>query len=672
MLNAAEKMKSIGEQVRNAAPSSSLFGSGAELARSVVTGERFRISVYPLVCAALPENAMGIAACLSYLLEQYRDVKVYRCFAKIDPDDDDSEITPADYQFTMADWEFEGLDDNAALSGTLARTDAGWQLRLFIDLALLGREDGARLEFDFAALHELINALPQIAAQIAALLSGGPSHQLIISYPPLLADALDIERLLEIVFDWNLDLYLYLWGADWDDDDVLAQFNEAIDAFRWLQNGFAFWCLGMMAKQVMQSGLEAIGDIIAPRLNQDLDVQRRYPHGAAALAVGLVAFGYAGHAIQLLEGYPLADVDASIWHTLIDLYLDAGHLAEAIDANQRALEHGIEHPALYWRYAQMLMMAETNDWFVEDVLLIDPDEIDEETQIAFEIIQALKRLLALAPENLNALQLALTYMIETDDEELWGYFARLVQNDRAGQAASDIIERLTDMDDLDPAFEILQDQINKDPAEPYVYVYLAQLALVDGNSELAKASIASCRQSLARPDHDLELELQRLELSAALPDFEQRFAEIKVMLDAKRHVSDADVEFLEEALEKAPLLIDLYIVLSRSYRSWNDIETAFEVLADAEEAAGEHPRIVQGMAEILWRKNQHDQAVEKLNAALQRFPNDIYLLAQMANYLIENEQLDDARQYIERAESIAPSHGEVWKLRQLIARKLAD
>ncbi len=671
MLNASEKMKSIGKQVRQAAPSSSLFGSGAELAQSVAAQERFRISVYPLVCAAMPESAMGIAACLSYLLEQYGGIKVYRCFAKID-DDDDSEITPSDYQFTMDDWEFEGLDDNVALSGELEQRDDGFRLQFLIDLTLLGNADAVKLAFDFGTAHELINALPQIAADIAAILLGTPPNQLVIHYPPLAADSADIETALEIVFDWNLDLYLYLWGADWDDDDVLAQFNEAIEAFRQLQDGFAFWCLGMMAKQVMQSGLESIGDIIAPRLNQGLDVQRQYPHGAAALAAGLAAFGYADRAVQLLEGYPLADVDAGIWHTLIDLYLGGGQLAEAIDANQRALEHGLEHAALYWRYAQMLMMAETNDWFIEDVLLIDPDEIDEDEQIAFEIIQALKRLLAITPGNLSALQLALTYMIEADDEELWEYFARLVQNDRAGQAASDIIERLIDLDDIDPAFEILQEQINKDPAEPYAYVYLAQLALVDGNSELAKTSIASCRQALAQPDHDLELELQRLELSAARPDFEQRFAEIKVMLDAKRHVSDADVEFLEEALETAPLLIDLYIVLSRSYRSWNDIETAFEALADAEEAAGEHPRITQGMAEILWRRNQHDEAVEKLNAALQRFPNDIYLLAQMANYLIENEQMDDARQYIERAESIAPSHGEVWKLRQLIARKLAD
>ena len=672
MLNAAEKMKSIGKAVRHPPVSSSLFGSGAELAQSVATRESFRISVYPILCAAMPESAMGIAACLSYLLEQYREVKVYRCFAKIDPADDSAEITADDCQFAMSDWEFEGLDDNAALSGELTQTEAGLRLRLFIDLSLLGNEDGGTLDFDAATLPELINVLPQAAAQIAAMLSGNPSSQLVISYPPLTADAPDIDRLLEIVFDWNLDLYLYLWDVDWDDDDVLEQFTDIDELSARLQNGFAFWCLGMMAKQVMHSGLENIGEAILPRLNHTLDARRQYPHGGAAIAAGLSAFGHADRAAQFLEGYPLAKADASVWGALIDIYLKAGQLVPAIDASQRALEHGLEHPALYWRYAQILMMAETNDTFVEEVILIDPDEIGEDEQIAFEIIQSLKGLLTLAPQNLNALQLALSYMIEAADDELWSYFARLVQADRAALYVSDIIERLIDIADLNPACEILQNAISSNPDEPYFYLYLAQLALVDENSDLAKTSIAACRQTVTQPDNDLELELQRLELVAALPDFEQRLAEIRVMLNARRHVAESDVEFLEEALEIAPGIIDLYLTLAACYQSWNDAETAYEVLTEAEQRVGGHPQIVRGLVDILWRRRQHEQAVEKLNAALGDYPNDIYLLAQMAHYLIENRQLDDARQYIERAESIAPTHSEVWKLRQLIARKLAN
>ncbi len=673
MLNAAANMKSIGEPTRDARSQSSIFGSAGGLAQSITAQARFRISVYPIICADMPDAAMGIASCLSYLLEQYRDIKVYRCFAKIDPADEGAEITEADYQFSISDWELEGLDDNIALSGKLEKTDGGFQLRLFMDLSLLDNQETAELVFDFGALYELINSLPRIASTILETLAGSPSHQLVISYPALTADFAETNALLEIVFGWNLDLYLYLWDMDWDEDEILAQFDDIIDTFRSRENGFAFWCLGMMAKQVMQIRLETIGNVIVPLLNQSLDANDQYPHGAAALAMGLSALGYADRAVQLLERYTWTDAaDASTWNTLIDVYLGGGQMAEAIDANQRALEKGVEHPALYWRYAQMLMMSETHDWYIEDVLLIDPDEIDEEEQVPCEIINALKRLLALNSENLNALQLALTYMIEVNDEELWEYFARLVQNERAAPYVSNIIERLIDLEDLEPAYEMLQEQINKSPAEPYPCLYLAQLALVDGDSELAKTSIASCRQCLVQPDDDLELELQHLELSAALPGFEQRFAEIKVMLNAKRHVSDRDVEFLEEALEIAPRIIDLYITLSRCYRVWRDLEAALEVLAEAEQAAGEHPRIVQGMVEILWHTNQNDQAIEKLNAALGSFPNDVHLLAQMANYLIDHEQLEDARPYIERAESIAPSHREVWRLRQRIALKLAN
>ena len=76
--------------------------------------------------------------------------------------------------------------------------------------------------------------------------------------------------------------------------------------------------------------------------------------------------------------------------------------------------------------------------------------------------------------------------------------------------------------------------------------------------------------------------------------------------------------------------------------------------------------------QILWERNEREEAVSKLNAALERFPRDVYLLAQMANCLIENNQFDDARQYITRAETIAPSHRAIWQVRQLVARKMAE
>ena len=94
--------------------------------------------------------------------------------------------------------------------------------------------------------------------------------------------------------------------------------------------------------------------------------------------------------------------------------------------------------------------------------------------------------------------------------------------------------------------------------------------------------------------------------------------------------------------------------------------------SDAQQRAGEHPRIILLIVQNLWNGSQRDDAVQKLNQGIETYPNDIALLAQMASYLVENRQLTDARQYIERAESIAPSNAAVMQVRRLIAEKLAE
>ena len=74
---------------------------------------------------------------------------------------------------------------------------------------------------------------------------------------------------------------------------------------------------------------------------------------------------------------------------------------------------------------------------------------------------------------------------------------------------------------------------------------MGRLALADDNLELARQTIADCRNALAQPDDDLELELQRLELAANFPGFEEEFAEVKLMLSENRAISEESVELLE-------------------------------------------------------------------------------------------------------------------------------
>ncbi|MDE2820193.1 MAG: hypothetical protein OXI40_10730 [Chloroflexota bacterium] len=665
-------MKSIGRRAAPAPSASSIFGSTAILSDSLNTEDPFRIAVYPIISDTMPELAMGIASCLCYLLEQWPGVKVYRCFVKIEAEEDDSDLTSDDYQFSPADWELDGLDDNLLLHGSATFHEGAAQLQLHIDASMVNAEIDPILTFDYQSVPELIEALPTVAAELVLNLFDQEPLYLVIDYPKFEQNSVVLQSMLEDLFAWNLDLYLSHWGVEWPADEIESQFLSLAEICREIGSVFAFWCLGMTCHQIMQLGLEGVGEVIVPLVDRAFGEAGAAARGRALAALGLSRLGHVDPALTTLEELAANSPEPSLWYTLIEIFLDAGRASEAIDACQRALETGLEHPALYWKYAELLIISETNNWLIEDVLLIDPDDIDESEQIPGEIIAALKTLLKSQPNNLGALQLALMYMIDVEDLELWDYFEHLVNRDEHSAYLGEIIERLADTESLTPAYQILQNAIAEPAGNPYLYANLAQLAIVDGKSQMAKQQLQECRRVTETVDEELELELQRLELSAERPGFEQSFAEIKVLLNAKRSIRESDVELLEEAIEIAPRMIDLYVTLSRCYLHWQDKDSAIEVLTEAKNQAGNHPRIVLGMAQIQWTGMMRDEAILRLNAGIAEFPNDVSLLAQTASYLIENGQPDDAKQFVERAESIAPSHGALMQLRRFIAESISD
>ena len=641
MLNAAERMKSLGQQPNDTAAPTSIFGSAAGLAQAIHTDAQYRISVYPILCPDSPEVAMGLASCLCYLLEQYDDTQVFRCFAQIDEADEDSEISRSDYQFTVAEWEMDGLADNVILDGTLSRDSGQFKLSIVIDDSLsLAEEDRHALEFNFASLSDAIAGLPKVAADIYQSLAGENHSAAIISYDLVSTGSAELEYLLENVFEWNLDVYLYLWNVEWDKEQVSEQFHEVATLCKANPGEFAYWCLGMLAKQAMQPGINHVGEIVAPYLYDAFSEDIEAAAGAAAAALGMLGAGQAQAAVSFLQPLLRPEAAASVWCAMTEIYLGSGQFDEAIDTTQLALECGLQHPALYWQYAQLLMAAEVNNWGVQDVLLINPDEYDDEDQITVEIANALKLYANQSKNDLGALQLALTYMIDANDDELWVYFERLSHQDEEGSYTGDIIDRMIELEDYDRAYDILEGQLD---SNPYAYAHLAQLALADTDAAMALEMIEACRARFAEVDENLKLELQRLKLEASLPEFDVQYAEIKVVLSTNRPVAEEQVDLLEKATELAPELVDLHLLLSQCYRSWRDSDSALEVLREAEHQAGPAPRIDLGIAQILWERNEREDAVIKLNAALERFPRDVSLLAQMANCLIENNQLDDAR-----------------------------
>ena len=542
-------------------------------------------------------------------------------------------------------------------------------LSLVLDSGLLDEREAHEFTFEFESLAQAVLELPQVAEQLMESLAGPNYERAIIEYASAGRDETQLLSLLENVFYWNLDVYLSFWGVEWLAEDRLEQYREVAALAVSHRSEIAAWCLGMMTEQVMQAGVAELGDVLVPEIAQSFDAGSPFAGGATAAATGLAKLGLYDPALALVERYLIPDAPAGAWYRAIDIHLAAAQIPDAIDTCQRALENGLEHAAIYWQYAQILISAETQAWDIAELVLVDPSQVPEDDQIPAEIMNALKAHVELAPNNLRAMQLGLVFMIQLGDAELWPYLEQLARQDISGEMTGEIVDRLLDLPDHNRAYDILRGVTD---ANPYAHAYLAQLALADEDQQLAMETIEACRVQLAALDESLESELERLELSAKLPGFDASFAEIKLLLSSKSQITEEQVDLLESAVEIAPRMIDLYVVLSRCYLSWKDSESARDVLNDARQRGGAAPQIELALARIRWASNDREGAISQLNAGLESFPSDIYLLTQMAIYLIANDQLEDARPFIERAESIAPSHRSIWQIRHLIAQKVAQ
>ena len=656
MIRAAERIRWLGKERAAQGAPSSIFGSALTLSQSIGTDERLRIGFYPILCAQAPEMAMGLAACLAYLLEQYPDTRIYRCFAKIDAADGSGEITSDDYQFSIDDWELAGLADNVQLRGAVEIGDAV-KLSLFVDLDLIRYGEEKQLDFEYDSLASALGGLPEVAEKVMAALDNDVEPPALVSSQQIGSER-QLQELLPMVFDWNLDLYLHLWNVDWGEENLCAQFDEMLALASRKDGDFAAWCLGMMAKQVMQPGVEDLGEALAERAYVAADEVA--PAALPGLAMGLSALNFQDDAAAILRRDLDGESQASHWYYLGEVMQDAGDFQAAVSVLQDALEAGIQHPAVYARYAMLLIEFDRLGLDLQDVLLIDPDEVAEDVHIKQEIANALKLHLGLIPGNIDALQLALIYMLDAGDDELWLWFERLVALDQDGDSLSQFCESLLDLDDWSPITDILERLTTTNAC---AYLLLAQMSVERGDGERAADWVKQCRESEVY-DESLEFALQQIEVAIALPGFAEAFAEMVLELRADGVLSNSQVELLEAASELAPLWARVHITLAEGYILLYDKEAAWEVMLDAQKVVGADPQIALALAQMYWVDEQWDKSAETLSAGLRANPNDVSLLVQTASFFIASDKMDEARHYIALAERIAPSNRNLQGLRQ--------
>lgn len=662
--------------------SSAIFGAVHSMTNALVTVDsRVKIGVWPIQSQTDPEFAMGIAALFAYLLERWQNVQVYRLFASVEGEPDSYQWTISRSQFSVDDWELEGLDENVALWGTLEKSGERWHLTFEIenDLDQTGN-DLKTFQRSGENLNDLIAWLPAAAKAVMDYLDVAETR--LPAYESSAWNDLDLQALLEQVFSWELNLYLSLWGKVWPADQIAADAHKLLQNCETLGDNLGGWAAANAFGHALHPMFSPVDEVLIPLVPEAVE---RFDSSLPAvfMAVPLHRLDYHAEAYDLLETnaaeYP---DDALSWRTLSRLYLQGGELAASIDTLQRGIEAEANSVDLYTRYAELMLLLDSQNIsygvgarqhtvgehsFVEGFILIDPEEIENDW-LRWEAAEAYRAVLKIEPDNLEILYQLVMLMIDLDDSQIWDSLAHLIDLDAEGDHIRNIVDGLYGLEDITPAIDLLRQATEEQPRRVDLRLSLASLYLTDTQPDAAQDELAAASEMTN--DIQVQSEIDRLMLSVDDPDFEARFGEIRDRIGAGHVLNAADVEYLEDALEQAPNFAACYTLLASAYLAWDEHDDALEILLDGQKRFPDNPDILALLGRVLWDSSEKELALDYLNKGLTTNPNHVPLLITTGRYLFDEGQDAEARLFLARAEALDPRHPMLSEARAHIARSL--
>lgn len=670
MLNLAHKLIHLrSKEIKDAAPAV-IFGSASSMGRNLDQRAPVRIGFWPITSDD-PRLSMGIASVLALLLERWPAIITYRLFARLEDTPQDYEWALSQSQFSVDDWQLEGLDENVAVWGELASTSSGVLLKLNIenDLADTDDSDGEVVTREYPAgnLSGLITLLPTIAADIVQQVK---VESLITPIPFEQTGEGHIRPLLSDLFDWNIQLLLALWGKPWREAEIEALHRQLAVAAKAAGRDWAAWAAASATAYAMHPGFGTLAETLVPLSLELLETLEYNPLAATVIASALFNHGAAQEAIDILEYTVESNPKSTVgWSSLAALYRRSGRFDDAVDAIQAAIKEGVADAATYVRYADLLYRIDQEDGSIEAYLLCDPAKV-KHNLLKWEIVEALEEALRLEPDRPEILQLQLLRLIPLGaTDRLWDGFKRLAAADTEALLVRAVVDALYDVRDVHPAITVLEDQRRQMPDRVDLLINLANLYLMAEDEDKALAVLQDAER--LTDDAGYLADIGRLMLSAEDPEFEMTIAELAEVVDAGNAIEISDVDYLEDIVERVPTLTEAYIILAKAYLIWDEEGTALEVLLDGQKHLPEDPELIEQLARILWQTGEQVLALNCLDKGIQSNPDAVSLLALGGQYLFEDGQADAARVLLSRAEALAPRHPVLEEVKQKIARMMA-
>lgn len=675
-----------------------MFGSGRDMSKALESTSirpAHRIGLWPILSETDPELAMGIGSVLALLLERYRSVRAYRLFVRLDGEPSEYRWSVKESQFSVDDWFLDGLDENAALWGELVQTAAGWQLSLDFENDLGDSDDVEHFKRTASTLSGLVASLPSLAQEIIGLF--GTADTTIDALAPdyELEDWQDslLQLFAKMMFQLDLHLMLDLWGATDSGREIQRIVEALLKLAAEANTDLFFWGAAHGVSRALSPLHIVTNDLLLPRVESIAEQLLSKPSAGIILGAGLMRLRYPLRAYDVLEESLSVHADHSASYLALgELYRTGNDVAGTLDAYQRCIERGVDSSEIDMRYADLLLLMDaSNIWlrngvvrqtasgreYVERFVFIDEEELDsnegqdaERDLLILEALAALEAVLEVDPQNIDALGSLALQQVDLNDPNLWDTFERLVQADSKGDVTRTVVDVFYNLPDIQPGVDILNQAANDQPdrIDLKINLSVALLAIDDGEKALKVLEGAATLST----DSRILAEIERLMLSADDPDFEARLGEIVDLVNSGKAPSPDDVDFLEDTLERAPRLAEVYVLLANAYRYWNEREDALNVLLDGQKQIPHDPEIAMLLARMLWEADEHDLAFECLNKALAHNPRHPGLLATVGQYLFEDGQEAIAREMLMRAEALDPRHSALQQARTVIARLMND
>lgn len=674
MKELANRLMFIEETTTTSNTPTAIFGSISTLPQHVQTRPPIRIGIWPIVSDTDSTTAMGIAAALGYLLERWRDIQVYRLFVKLGEDADVNSFswTMSASQFDIDDWSIDELDENVAIWGTLKRSDSRYLLELQLENDFDESDEPLSMEYSAADVSELMRLLPQISSDIATKLDAQQLDESAAAFKPeeVSASTSAYEQLLARLFSWERSLFLAFWGQDWPDEDIQKMHSQMATEALNTQDAAGAWYLGAATARIMLPGSSVYGDAVSDDLENVLARFTSSTYIAPMFAESLYRMGFAERAFNILEDATDEHTDDTVsWLKLCELYARSGRLIDAIDTAQAAIESGVKSAALFRLYGSLLASADQQDISIEEMVLSDGDA-GKGNAVAWEAAKAYEFATDIAPDDVISVHRLALQLIYLDTDAFWKVFTRLLVLDSTGHRIRDVIDAMYNMDDLEPAISKLENSIKEYPERIDLYTSLAALHLMDEDPDSARLHLEVAYKKA--DDVSDKATIEQMLLSANDPEFEQRFGELMAMIDAGNSPSTDDIDFLEEAVEEAPLFVEANLLLAKAYRLWGDEAAALEVLLDAHKQFEDDAEVVDALAGLLWETDERELAFEYLNRGIVRNPSHVPLIVRTARYLFDSGDLASARAYMARAEGISPRDRTLTAARAYIAQRIAN